>query len=747
MSDAFWTDHPILKAEEDRFDFQDYAEALSQIVLSGSTPITIGVFGPWGAGKTSLMRLISKYLTGRRTAEHRRAHVIWFNAWQYERDEGAIWRALLLRVLECLKGLELSPPHKQRIEDWETRLYADVDRTEKGEVSVDWKKLGQGALTLGLSLSSLSGGLLEVLKLAEGKMSTLEEVVEAVSHEEIKIRRRKLSLLEEFRSGFAEIVLQYVRKRNGLLIIFVDDLDRCLPDRALEVLETIKLFLDVPGCAFFLAADHERIETVVEQKYGSQEEGVGESYLEKLVQLPFYLPPLEEVQMKRFVARAAPDLPPEVHQIFACGLPPNPRLIKRILNIFRLLQQLAARRIARGKMVAIEPALLAKMVVIQGRYRDLYQDLLEYPNLIQDLEMRARGDEEKQAPPLIPGMQAAPLLIEKYESRRPLMRMLRIPVSFSSLSAMEIGSYLHLTLPTGQEPNVRLDPNQRLWEDLLSGDLTRIRAAVREVRGSGEQPEMTARYAKALLKIFLGEREATFQQRLSAGWALGYLEDPRDFDVTVTIPAGKFPYGEEALPYYLLPYRITRYLVTNRQYAAFLRAHSSVPAPYVEAAWANAYNWDREQRTYPPGKGNFPVVLVTWSEARDYCAWVGGRLPTQEEWERAARGLDGRMYPWGNSFDMRKANTRESGLGGPTPVGLFIEGLSPEGLSDAAGNVWEWTSSDYNLKTKVLRGGAWSFAAESARVFASERSLPHNRSAAIGFRVAFAAENADKSQK
>ena len=747
MSDAFWTDHPILEAEEDRFDFQDYAEALSQIVLSGSTPITIGVFGPWGAGKTSLMRLISKYLTGRRTAEHRRAHVIWFNAWQYERDEGAIWRALLLRVLECLKGLELSPPHKQRIEDWETRLYADVDRTEKGEVSVDWKKLGQGALTLGLSLSSLSGGLLEVLKLAEGKMSTLEEVVEAVSHEEIKIRRRKLSLLEEFRSGFAEIVLQYVRKRNGLLIIFVDDLDRCLPDRALEVLETIKLFLDVPGCAFFLAADHERIETVVEQKYGSQEEGVGESYLEKLVQLPFYLPPLEEVQMERFVARAAPDLPPEVHQIFACGLPPNPRLIKRILNIFRLLQQLAARRIARGKMVAIEPALLAKMVVIQGRYRDLYQDLLEYPNLIQDLEMRARGDEEKQAPPLIPGMQAAPLLIEKYESRRPLMRMLRIPVSFSSLSAMEIGSYLHLTLPTGQEPNVRLDPNQRLWEDLLSGDLTRIRAAVREVRGSGEQPEMTARYAKALLKIFLGEREATFHQRLSAGWALGYLDDPRDFDATVTIPAGKFPYGEEALPYYLLPYRITRYLVTNRQYAAFLRAHPSVPVPYVEAAWANAYNWDREQRTYPPGKGNFPVVLVTWSEARDYCAWVGGRLPTQEEWERAARGLDGRMYPWGNHFDMRKANTRESGLGGPTPVGLFIEGLSPEGLFDAAGNVWEWTSSDYNLKTKVLRGGAWSFAAESARVFASERSLPHNRSAAIGFRVAFAAENADKSQK
>ena len=87
MPKAFWTDQPIAVAEEDRFSFGDYAEALSQIVRTGSTPITVGIFGPWGSGKTSLMRLISYHLRGQRDTDARQPRVMWFNAWQYERDE------------------------------------------------------------------------------------------------------------------------------------------------------------------------------------------------------------------------------------------------------------------------------------------------------------------------------------------------------------------------------------------------------------------------------------------------------------------------------------------------------------------------------------------------------------------------------------------------------------------------------------------------------------------------------------
>ncbi len=731
MEYNFWNDQPIQAAERDKFDFTDYAEALSHVALESSTPITIGLFGPWGSGKTSLMRLIAAQLLDQRTQEHRKVHLVWFNAWQYDRDERALWRSLLLRVLEVLKELPLAPQDARRVEDWQIQLYADVNRKERGSLEIDWPRLGKGALHLGLSLIPTPGTVLEVLKILDGQMGTVENLVKAFQHEEIEVHRRQLTLLEEFQHGFAAMVKEYIVNRNGLLVVFVDDLDRCLPDRALEVFEAIKLFLDVPGCAFFLAADHERIESVVQARYGAQSEGSGHSYLEKLVQLPFYLPPLEVAQLRRYVGELAPDLPPEVRLVFAVGLAPNPRMLKRTLNIFRLLQRLSTRRAARGAMETIEPVLLAKIVVIQARHRDLYRDLVDYPNLIQELEMQATRSGEVAPFSLATGEQVTPLA-SKYIERRGLMQMLRIRPYFTPLSIGQIRAYLHLTMPTGGEASSAIGDQQRLWQDLLSGDLTRVRAAV----GTIQQRRETERYATALALLLRGERTASLRERLSAGWALGYLGDPRDFEETVLIPGGEFRYGENQHLMYLGGYRIGRYLVTNAQYARFLEAHPDIPAPYVNADWARPYNWDPDRRLYPEGKANFPVILITCAEAEAYCRWVGGRLPTEEEWERAARGDNGNTYPWGESPDPQCANVRETGLGSVTPVGCFLEGASPYGLLDAAGNVWEWTASDFNAQDKVIRGGAWNFGLDAARTFVRERSQPTYRGH-IGFRVLF----------
>ncbi len=734
MDRSFWTDQPILEVNDDRFDFYDYAEALSQFLLKGRTPVTVGIFGPWGSGKTSLMRLIMEKVLNRRTAEHRLAHVVWFNAWQHEREPGPMRRSLLLEVLEGLKGLDLSQEAREEIEDLESRLYAELEMGKR-ILKIDWAKPGKGTLSMALPFEPQPHTVVELLKVFDGKAEALENALGSIRQEELEGHRRQFKLLQEFREKLAEIVHEQVWTRNGLLLVFVDDLDRCRSEHTLQVLETIKLLLDLPGCACFIAADHERIERVVRERYGMQEEGVGESYLEKLVQLPFYLPPLEEAQMVEFVANSVPDLSPEVHRIFAYGLPPNPRMLKRILNIYRLLETLAQRRISRGRMLQIDPTLLAKMVVIQNRYRDLYHDLLEYPNLLQEIELRARADEpvEEENELIVPGLKPAAPLISKYLQRRPLARILRVGASFAGLTPLEVGSYLHLISTTGQEQATAPDPFQRLWDELLSGDWGRIRAGVAVV----SQRKMEREYAEALTKLMSRNGDTPFRQRLSAAWALGYLGDPRPLDETVLIPGGEFPYGKEQLLYYLLPYRISRHLVTNAQYAKFLQAHPEIPVPHVGEGWARTFNWDSRRRIYPEGKGNWPVVLVAWEEAAAYCTWVGGRLPKQEEWERAARGTDGRIYPWGNHFDARWANTREGGLGSPTPVGIFTEGRSPEGLYDVAGNVWEWTASDYNLQTKVIRGGAWNFPSDSAQLFASERSQPDHRSHTIGFRVAF----------
>lgn len=153
---------------------------------------------------------------------------------------------------------------------------------------------------------------------------------------------------------------------------------------------------------------------------------------------------------------------------------------------------------------------------------------------------------------------------------------------------------------------------------------------------------------------------------------------------------------------------IDRYEVTHFQYRQFIDATGhSPPAP-----WENG--------SFPAGEERLPVVQVSFYDAQAYCHWAGKRLPTEEEWEKAARGVNGLTYPWGEVFDPKKAN-----VGGNRPnrlpVGTFAQGASPYGAEDMIGNVWEWTDSlyrpyngnaykspNFERNLRVIRGNSWS---------------------------------------
>ena len=168
---------------------------------------------------------------------------------------------------------------------------------------------------------------------------------------------------------------------------------------------------------------------------------------------------------------------------------------------------------------------------------------------------------------------------------------------------------------------------------------------------------------------------------------------------------------------------LTRTPVTNAQYRRFVTEERAAAPPH----------W--------PAPADHPVTFVDWHEASAFCAWAGGRLPSEAEWEKAARGTDGRTYPWGDEEDETRAAVALGMKHGSTsPVGTDPDGASPYGLLDMAGNVWEWTSTEYPPRERVLRGG--SFASPGlawTRCTMRSHSRPARRQAHIGFRVARAA--------
>jgi formylglycine-generating enzyme required for sulfatase activity len=198
---------------------------------------------------------------------------------------------------------------------------------------------------------------------------------------------------------------------------------------------------------------------------------------------------------------------------------------------------------------------------------------------------------------------------------------------------------------------------------------------------------------------------------------------------------------------YLPTFHIAKYPITNAQYATFIRATNHDPQPNY---WQN--------NTFPRNQGNHPVRSVNCHEAIAFCEWAALvtrrpiRLPTEAEWEKAARGRDGRIYPWGNRWEPNRCNA-DSRYKSTTPVDQFPRGQSPYGVLDMIGNVWEWTSTAYadypydphdgreNIqdtdKSHVRRGGAWWNSPRGARAASRGRYWDGNWPN-LGFRVCVA---------
>lgn len=201
-----------------------------------------------------------------------------------------------------------------------------------------------------------------------------------------------------------------------------------------------------------------------------------------------------------------------------------------------------------------------------------------------------------------------------------------------------------------------------------------------------------------------------------------YLLDERAYGHSVTRSGRWYESEFKRRKIYLPAFRITRTAITNSQYAAFVVA-TGYPAPSVTPEVWRSYGLNHPfsrtrrhgwaGRRPPAGRENHPVVLVSHGDARAYAVWLGRvtntvwRLPSEPEWEKAVRGMDGRRFPWGDEFDPARLNSADKGPFDTVSVGEFPNGAGPFGLLDGAGQVFEWTSTPWARARYVVKGGSW----------------------------------------
>lgn len=311
------------------------------------------------------------------------------------------------------------------------------------------------------------------------------------------------------------------------------------------------------------------------------------------------------------------------------------------------------------------------------------------------------------------------------------------------------------------------------WMALLAGRLL-VRTALYHAAPLDESEQQTIDTVKSWLLALLGTTALPAADRVIAGADLGLLGDPRrgvglsqdglpDID-WIAIPASPFLMGAHKFSCALLtaPYRISRYPITIGQYQRFVQAggyHDS--RHWTAAGWTWRQQVERQgpaPSTVPHLSPTLPVTGVSWYEALAFCHWLSAEmgepitLPSEVQWERAARHTDGRIYPWGDDFVATRCNMRDSGIAQPSPVGLFPTGHAACGAADLAGNVWEWCATPWRntyeanaqsvdhaqtgAERRVLRGGSWANEQHLVRCAHRHRNYPDHWGPNVGFRVA-----------
>lgn len=481
-------DAPLEKGDNFDFHFDDYAATLSRLIASKKTktPLAICVSGAWGAGKTTLLQRIKMMLDQTNVLRDSSApellefvnpdefprenfrfcRTVWFNAWKYS-EEDELLVALIRRILQEMSedsfvteimGKLLDPTYPRR----------DVVRTV-----LSWFKISIPGVEIGLN--------------------TGEPVPTQISE--------KTAILDLFDDAFNQLIAAWVHRQlkikktdpqEGILVIFIDDLDRCLPEKMVQVLEAVKLFLDKKGCVFVLGADVSIVQQAIIKNY--QDAGVtGDSakdYLDKIIQLRFELPPIIETRMEGYLnsAGAIGQDWGDSWKLLVTGAGMNPRSVKSFVNdvnlqwsmLVNLLSEI--KEINRADFNAWQVLMrIAPLNFVKHIRSILYNPTIRHEYVINAIRW-SRGDKSQDK------------FYEEYKDDHRLKRVLQ-EISFStSFSPNVLDSFLHLVAPPLMseyrknalyEPKLLSDNRLKIFVSFTIEDKVAVDELVNKLRDDG----------------------------------------------------------------------------------------------------------------------------------------------------------------------------------------------------------------------------------------------------------------------
>ncbi|MCP5002827.1 MAG: SUMF1/EgtB/PvdO family nonheme iron enzyme [Planctomycetes bacterium] len=756
------SDEPILESErDDQLEFKNTAEVLARAALHTDSPITIGVFGNWGSGKTSLMRLMREIVNSEGQGDDV-AVAVWFNAWQYEREEH------LIVPLIATIARDIKKKHAQ------LENLCQNGKVDKGLeiMKAGCKKVHDAlrSVLYGVSMKGKLGvPLLGELEIS-ASMKDIIERYESVTQDTLMARSLYFDAFDKLRdlSHDKEI-------KKPQIVVFIDDLDRCFPEQAVRLLESVKLVLHQPRFSFVLGIYPQIVEEFIRNKYAAQYPMAAAAaasrdddefrnrmnnyldyfndYLGKIVQVRHYVPERRPDQMHGYIRRLMEEAgvtsefivegisEKDLFELIAEVGKRSPREIVRRINGLIVKWRIAKNE----KKDAEQYDLLAGLIneTISDRIAKGKHEYKQFLHLLGLLDKDGTTTYGRCLADALANTQGCSYHGEKIAKLKESVDTEGSRTMISLIENLEKDE--HLCNVLGSSPGRKWLSDKKYREEM--------RETYEEVK-PGEDVRTTMR---EINKEQLPYRESDTELTGDFEHIIKGLQ-------MVPIRAGEFDMGSEGESgneishrVKLAGFKISAKPVTQAQYEAVMGVNPS----------------------HFKGKGQrdaaeLPVENVRWNDAMVFCEQLTKQvkgesrytLPTEAQWEYACRAGTTTPFNTGDNLTTVQANydgnypykdnPKGKFVGKTTPVGAYAP--NAWGLYDMHGNVWEWCTDWYDEKYyaackgqgvvenpqgpkkgsyRVLRGGSWHDFAQSCRSAYRSYYHPDDRNSSIGFRLVF----------